>query len=264
MLFNNEVANTLFIPLTMKAVENRKSNGLFHDHQADELVTQFGIDLPDMNQLMNAGTQLGTVARVKSLDDRTANFIRQHENALVVTIGCGMDNRLLRLNAAHTHALNIDLPEVLNIRKQYVTEISSLVINKDFSIFSTGWVNFIKQRYGNCPVIFIAEGVLMYFTEQQVTTIIDLLKTNFCCSEFWFDSSSQAANDIMNQRQDFKKLGVSFKWSLDNPESLQDNRFQLIESVAIMDCYPEIWADVYQHAPEVFKQGSRINGYRLV
>lgn len=263
MIFDNEIANTLYIPLTMKALEHRKPDGLFRDQQASDLVEQLAIPLPEQS-IAQRGMQLGTAVRVKTLDDRLENFIRRHPGALLVTIGCGLDNRLARLNITSTPGLNIDLAEVLQLRTRYIQEVSSQVVNKDFSIFEDKWIGWIKQHYPATPVCFIAEGVFMYFTESQVQQIIRSVSANFPRSEFWFDINSTAANDVMNQREDFKQLNVTFKGGLDDPEALQTEHFRLIESVAIMDCFPQIWGDIPQYAPEVFKQGSRINGYRII
>lgn len=129
MNFENEVANTLFIPLTMKALENRKTNGLFKDQQADDIVTELGIPLPDMG-LIQKGTQTGTAVRVKTLDQQLENFLQENPDGVVITLGCGLDNRLLRLKRHSTQALNIDLPEVIEMRKKYVFVCFLIFITK--------------------------------------------------------------------------------------------------------------------------------------
>lgn len=275
MKFNNEIANTLYIPLTMKALETAKPDGLFQDYQAQQLLEQMHIALPKMD-LPVMGMQIGTAVRVKLFDERVADFIRRHNNALVVHIGCGLDNRLLRINAINTAAINIDLPEVIAVRNKYITEVSSLVENKDFSIFENQWLDYIQQYYANRPIIFIAEGVLMYFSDEQASLVINAIRNNFKNAEFWFDSGNYAVNELMNKMEYFKKFselmsedeyfercGLLFKWSLDDASSLTAENFQLIESLAIMGCFPEVWKGVAEHAPQPYIQGSRINGYRV-
>lgn len=266
MNFKNEVANTLFIPLTMKALENRKNNGLFKDQQADDIVTKLGIPLPNM-ELIQKGTQIGTAVRVKTLDQQLEIFLQNNPDGVVITLGCGLDNRLLRLKKTSTHALNIDLPEVINIREKYVKEASNMVINKGFSILESKWFEYIKETYRDRPKIFIAEGILLYFNEAQVLEIFNLIlkvgNEMVSDNEIWFDSHTKEVNDFMNTREEFKKIGVTFNWWLNNSSDLKIKDMKLIKRMSFMEQYPEAWGDLINSAPEMFRNGVHINGYKF-
>ncbi|EPD0210944.1 class I SAM-dependent methyltransferase [Salmonella enterica] len=266
MNFKNEIANTLFIPLTMKALENRKKNGLFKDKQADDIIKKLGIPLPNM-ETIHKGTQIGTAVRVKSLDQQLELFLNNNPNGVVITLGCGLDNRLLRLKRKSTHALNIDLPEVIKIREQYVKEASNLVINKGFSILEPQCFEYIKETYRDKPKIFIAEGILLYFNETQVLKIFNSIlniETNIVPNnEIWFDSHTKEVNDFMNTREDFKKLGVTFNWWLDKPSDLKIKKMDLIKRMSFMEQYPKAWGDLIDSAPDIFRNGVHINGYKF-
>ncbi|MFI7787055.1 hypothetical protein EN46_27315 [Citrobacter amalonaticus] len=266
MNFKNELANTLFIPLTMKALENRKKNGLFKDQQADDIVTELGIPLPDM-ELVQKGTQIGTAVRVKTLDQQVDNFLQQNPNGVLITLGCGLDNRLLRLKKTLIHALNIDLPEVIEIRKKYVKETSDTVINKGFSILESQCFEYIKETYYDRPKIFIAEGILLYFNEDQVfkifNSILNVSNKNISNNEIWFDSHTKEVNDFMNTREDFKKIGVTFNWWLNSPTDLKIKNMKLIKRMSFMEQYPEAWGDLIDTAPDIFRNGVHVNGYKF-
>lgn len=266
MNFKNELANTLFIPLTMKALENRKKNGLFKDQQADDIVTKLKIPLPNM-ELIQKGTQIGTAVRVKTLDQQLENFLQNHPDGVVITLGCGLDNRLLRLKKTSTRALNIDLPEVIEVREKYVKEVSNMVINKGFSILESQCFEYIKEKYRYSPKIFIAEGILLYFNETQVlkifNSILSMDNKMVSNSEIWFDSHTKDVNDFMNTREDFKKIGVTFNWWLNKPSDLKVKDMKLIKRMSFMEQYPEAWGDLINTAPEIFRNGVHINGYKI-
>ena len=56
--------------------------------------------------------------RAKAFDDWTEMKIKEHPNALVLHIGCGMDSRYLRVGEKAKQWCDIDFPDVIEERKK--------------------------------------------------------------------------------------------------------------------------------------------------
>lgn len=65
----------------------------------------------------------GVIARTIVLDKMVGEYLDTHSDTVVVNIGCGMDTRCYRMQGKYKHWYNIDLPETIEIRKRFLTEM---------------------------------------------------------------------------------------------------------------------------------------------
>ena len=59
--------------------------------------------------------------RARIFDDWTETMLKEHEDALVLHIGCGLDSRCQRVRAPYRNWYDCDFPDVISIRKMYYT-----------------------------------------------------------------------------------------------------------------------------------------------
>ena len=112
------VAETLYIPLAMKRKETLRKNAFFQDPYACELLEKIDYDFSKYDKAIRSS--VGVAIRSRYFDDQTKAFIEQHDNPVVVHIGCGLDTRFQRLGSAITNKAvfyEVDLPEVMQLRK---------------------------------------------------------------------------------------------------------------------------------------------------
>ena len=60
--------------------------------------------------------------RARVFDDWTDRMLRKHPDALVLHIGCGLDSRCRRVKAPYREWVDCDLPDVIEVRKEYFDE----------------------------------------------------------------------------------------------------------------------------------------------
>ena len=123
------------------------------------------------------------VLRAQKFDQVVRDFIQKHPNAVVVNIGCGLDNRFERVDNKKILYYDLDLPDIISIKKEIFPETDRY---KYFStsVFSTDWIQEVpKDR----PVLFLAEGVFMYCEESDVRSLFGNLEQHFQSFEFLFE-----------------------------------------------------------------------------
>ena len=108
--FQSVVAETLLIPLYMRAKESRRRDAVLHDPEAERLVARIAYDYGKFDKAWMSA--LGCVVRSRYYDQRVESFIRLNARPVVVNVGCGLDTRFQRI-AERRNAVfyELDLPE---------------------------------------------------------------------------------------------------------------------------------------------------------
>ncbi|EPS50207.1 O-methyltransferase domain-containing protein [Clostridium botulinum A1 str. CFSAN002368] len=88
------------------------------------------------------------VVRAKTFDDAIKNFISKYPNSSIVNLGAGLDTTFFRVDNENLNWYNIDLPDVIELRKKLLPESDrEKCIAKSFLDIS--WFNDIKKDYDN-------------------------------------------------------------------------------------------------------------------
>ena len=184
--FKSVVAETLLIPLYMRAKESRRGEGaILEDSMAESLVESIKYDYSKFDNAPMS--EVGCVIRGWYFDNAVSKFIESHRNPIVVNVGCGLDTRYQRIgDLGNAKFYAMDLPEVIELRKRLIPEPKNECYIA-VSILETEWLDFLKEKHPNGNFIFVIEGVIMYFYEDQVKEILHNIATRFSGGELWFD-----------------------------------------------------------------------------
>lgn len=198
------VSETLWIPLFGKAIESKRKNALISDPKAVSIAEKACEMLPELNRWwkqLSKETQALMIWRNESLDGYVSQFITNNPNATVVNLGAGLCTRFERIDNGKINWLEFDLPDVKDVwlhfneesdRHKYYTQ----------NIFEDEWIKTI-QSYGNEKVMFVAEGLLMYFSKKQVKALLEKLSDSFPNGEIAFEAYSKIA--LKRPHPDVKK-----------------------------------------------------------
>ena len=137
--FKSIVAETLLIPLYMRAKESSRNNPILYDK-----------------------TEVGCVVRGWYFDCAVRRFIKTHSHPVVVNVGCGLDTRFQRIGDGKAVFYDLDLPEVIALRRELIPEQAGNAYIAA-SLLETDWMDDLLRKHPDAQFIFIVEGVLMYF-----------------------------------------------------------------------------------------------------
>ena len=171
-----DVQETALIPLAIRANETKRKNARIHDVKAVEIIDTLGIDTKNLDKFIS---HEGVVARTILFDEVVKKLLKKYPDAVCVNIGCGLDDRFSRVDNGRIQWYNIDLPDSIEVRRKFFPKIFKEAEREHMlagDILVADWTGQIPQA---AVTIVIAEGLLMYFSKEQVRTILNNITDSF-------------------------------------------------------------------------------------
>ncbi len=167
-----DVQETMLIPLAIKANETLRENARICDTRAVEIVKSLGLDTSKYDKFMS---HEGVVSRTILFDREIKAWIKKYPDTVCVNLGCGLDGRFTRVDNGKILWYDIDLPDTMAVRRHFYQE-SDRVKMIDGSVLEKGWTEKVEKGR---KTIFLAEGLLMYFSEEQIRRLLKQIRDDF-------------------------------------------------------------------------------------
>lgn len=245
----NDISETAFLTLQCHAIDAESSSPILHDNSSvetlDILKNYFSKSNRELHRKLfqnkvKKNLVNHIVLRAKKYDSYIKEFVDKYPNATVVNIGCGLDNRFERVDNGNIHFLDLDLPDIMNIKKQIIQEKANYHQISQ-SVFEFDWIDRIETE----QVILVAEGVFMYCTEQDVKRLFLTLQEKLNNPEIIFEVfNSKWLIGWRKKTMDFKlkkelKLGeeTTFKFGISDSDEIENwnQGFRLIDDWSYID-----------------------------
>ena len=166
-------AETMLQSFYARAQYSKSKHNKFYDAKAVELVDKIDYDFSTAARDSTMGK--GVIARTVVFDELVKNFIEKNPYCTVVNIACGLDTRFYRMDNGKITWYNLDLPEVIDIRRRFLNEHGRIsMIAK--SAMDESWAAEIEDPTGE--VLVVIEGLVMYLTEADIKKILFKLNKN--------------------------------------------------------------------------------------
>jgi len=267
-VFRNIVSETLLIPLYMRAKESRRiDSAIIRDKLAEQLVGQIDFDYINLDKAKLS--EIGCVVRSWYFDNAVKRFIYSHEHPIVVNVGCGLDTRAQRIgDIDDTVFYELDLPEVIDIRRKLIPETE----NDHYlsaSLLDTEWMDRLRKAHPDGDFIFVIEGVLMYFYENQVKSFLQNMALHFHQSELWFDVCGRVSHHKMFKPDSLRmhKAEIRSGFSDGHLPEKWINNLELIEQKSYMSFFRSRWGfffgHIVGHFPKICFKFSSLLGYKV-
>jgi len=229
------VSSTLLIPLVARARETFRSDRLFEDPEAVRLFE--ALRQPIGNTALDRITQLSIAIRTKLLDLEVANDLRLHSEA-IVNLGAGLCTRFERLGRPGSDWIELDLPEVIALRRQLLDETASHRFIAS-SVLDFGWMDSIPAA----APLFIAEGLLMYLEESEVQSLLTTLADRFPGSRILLEVLSSTGGTWSLIQPWLRRSGARFRWTLTHTRDVErwGHGIHVEREWMYLDHYPERW-----------------------
>jgi O-methyltransferase involved in polyketide biosynthesis len=226
-----QIQETLLITLWARAAESQRPRPILRDPRAVEIVRSIDYDF-DRFRRETVITQATACVRATVFDRWVRDFLGRHPDGVVVEIGSGLDTRFERLDNGQVRWFDLDMPDSMQVRRRFFQEGPRRKFIES-SVLDRGWIDTVKQT-GSEHYFFIAEGVLLYFTEDQVRTLLKLLADEFPGSLFAFDTCVRSVQQNSRNIEAVKLTKAEFRWGIDDVHEIErwDPRFKVLE----VDC----------------------------
>lgn len=225
------VQETMLLSLWARAAEARKTNPTLIDQKAVEMVERIDYNF---NKLEHAKTsQVVCCLRGVIIDNWVRSFLENAPDGVVVEIGAGLNARFERVDNDQVNWFDLDMPDSMELRRKFFQEndrrrfISASVLDQS-------WTELVDQSK---PVLFVAEGVFVYFTEEQVKRLFAMLADHFPGSRLAFDSISPFTLQNQKRHDMHKHMRARFAWAIKNANEIEewDARFKVLETQTLWD-----------------------------
>lgn len=211
------VAKTSLFPLYLRAIESQRYDAIIKDDRAVALVRQMNYDFSQFKFDEDDSAILSL--RNQEFDRLIRYFLLRCPEAVVVHIGCGLDTRFERIDNGKIEWYDLDLPEVIELRRRFIGGEGERYHFLSCSVFDAAW----PERLGvhsRSPFLFVAEGVLQYFEEAQVKSLVLLLQRRFPNSELICDAITPYVGATTNVRHESAKMPL-VKWEIERSTDLE-------------------------------------------
>jgi methyltransferase (TIGR00027 family) len=192
MLHNlNSVSETALITLKSHVMETNKPNPVIVDAVAVESFNRLQSLLPDdvrervLNKKLPSTLTRHIALRARKYDSYARSFLEEHTDGLVVSLGCGFDTRYWRVSKEPWKYIEIDLPDVIEAKKQVLGDIAAYTM-LGCSVLEEGWINYLAAMQKE-HILFLAEGLFMYLPKDGVISLFKRLSASFVKSQIVFE-----------------------------------------------------------------------------
>jgi O-methyltransferase involved in polyketide biosynthesis len=169
---------------------------------------------------MTESNKVVAILRDREFDRTTRDFLARNPEAVVLHIGCGLDSRFERVDNGRVEWYDLDLPEVIELRRKFIGDERDRYHLLGCSVFDSAWMDTLSaHRLGNHPVgkrpfLFLTEGVLHLFEAVQVKSLVLTLRDHFPGAELVFDAFSPLLVRVANLQISISKLSARVHWGL--------------------------------------------------
>ena len=244
----NSVQETLVIPLFGRLVCSERFPELFSDPEAKRICDSLDYDFEQKRKKMESMAgffgALEVAQRQYDLRCEVEAYLKEHPNAAVVNLGCGLDDTFRKCDNGRCRGFNIDLPDVIRVRNELLPA-GEREQNLACDLNDLSWMDRIDAPEG---AVFFAAGVFYYFRTEDVRKLFSAMAEHFPGAVLAFDSCSERGAKLMRKTW-LKEAGitdVSTFFSLEDEAELRgwSDLFASVTAKSYMRGYRDIYGNV--------------------
>jgi O-methyltransferase involved in polyketide biosynthesis len=193
----SQVSRTAILLLICRAIESEKNQSVFNDPMAVlclERLTSIASDEDKrwiirkkrMYEGIQARDAKAGVRRVKAFDNAANRFIAENPKCTVINLACGFDTRFWRIENEKCHYIELDLPEVIQLKKEILKDHLGYEIIGG-SVMDTAWIDKVTVN-GNSGFLLLAEGLFPWIAQQDVARLLKEIEERFYRSQLILDT----------------------------------------------------------------------------
>ena len=218
------------MPLWARAMESRRAAPLLNDERAVDIIDSLEFDFELFQDKAVPSTDY--CIRASVIDQVVRKFIDGNPSGHVLEVGVGLDTRFDRLDNGSIHWHELDLPGTMEVRRQFFepTARRNLITG---SLLESDWMDEVAT--GDEAPLIVAEGVLYFFTLQEIKELLVRLADRFPGSSIVFDAQSPLMLRHSNSRHPLDHSRLKFSVGRLSQLEALDSRFRVAEYIGFGD-----------------------------
>ncbi len=208
-------AQTMLTTLYLKALDADFPRPVLGDQFAKEAIERIDYDWDDLG-VSGKWAPLVTV-RTAQYDIWAKQFIAAHGACTVIHLGCGLDPRVFRVNPGpDVQWYDVDFPGVIELREQVYPS------RPNYHLLPTPAteLSWLDQIPTGKPVLFLAEGISMYLTEDEGVALLRRVVERFGTGELQIDFYNWVGIRSQKTQTLVRKTGSKLYWAVNSPDDI--------------------------------------------
>lgn len=174
------VPETLLWTLHCRAAEARRVGTVLADPLA--VAVADAVDYPYRQRFGRPHAALAL--RAACFDEQVRDFLREHPDGTVVSLGEGLETQFWRVDNGRVQWLSVDLPEAVEVRRRLLPD-ERRHRTLPCSALDARWMDEVDP---SSAVLVVAQGLLMYFDEDEAMRLVASCARRFQGGRFLFDA----------------------------------------------------------------------------
>ena len=208
--------------LYCKALDADWDQPILGDEFAKDAVARIDYDWGEL-KVTDRWTPLVTV-RTAQFDIWAAQFLAAHQQATVIHLGCGLDNRVFRLDPAPgVEWYDVDYPAVISLREKVFPS------RPGYHLVATAATDpsWLDQIPAGRLILPLAEGISMYLTEDDGVALLQHVVDRFGSGELQIDFYNWVIVRSQRTHRLQRQSGSTLHWAVDKPADITDRVFRV-------------------------------------
>lgn len=177
------VPETMLWTLHNRAYEALRQGGVIRDEFAVQIYQSLDYDYRE-----HFGPADGSHGvRSAIFDAELEQFLSRFPDGIAVNLGEGLETQRFRIKSEQALWFSIDLKEAIEIRERFI-QPDAQHVHLSLSALDESWMDKIPNDH---PLYITAQGLFMYFTEQEVRNLLQTIGQRFPGAWLCFDHIPQ-------------------------------------------------------------------------
>ncbi len=210
-------AQTMLTTLYLKALDADFDRPVLGDRFAKEAIDRIDYDWRELG-VSGKWAPLVTV-RTAQYDIWARQFLAVHPECTVVHLGCGLDSRVFRIDPGpEVQWYDVDFPDVIALREQIYPS------RPNYHLLPTPAteLSWLEQIPADRPVLFLAEGISMYLTEEEGIALLRGVVDRFGSGELQIDFYNWVGIRSQKTQTLVRRTGSQLFWAVNSPRDILD------------------------------------------
>lgn len=225
-------AQTMLTTLYLKALDADFERPVLGDRFAKEAIERIDYDWNDLG-VTGSWAPIVTV-RTAQYDIWAKQFIAAHGECTVVHLGCGLDSRVFRVDPGpDVQWYDVDFPGVIALREKVYPS------RPNYHLLPTPAteLSWLDQIPADKPLLFLAEGISMYLTEDEGIALLRRVVERFPSGELQIDFYNWVPIRSQKTQTLVRKTGSTLYWAVNSPQDILSNvpGTRLLASATLFD-----------------------------
>lgn len=200
-----DIQETALIPLAIKASETSRPNARIRDEKAKEIIETLGVDVSKYDPFLS---HEGVVVRTIMFRDQLKELIGKYPDAVCINLGCGFDDKFSQVDNGKIRWYDVDLPDQIAVRRKVYKDRECCLMMEGNALDGAWTASLPKSDM----VIIVMEGVLEYFSKEQVKTCLNMLCDSFAHGYLLAELHSPFLEKNSKHHDAVKHTNATFGW----------------------------------------------------